>query len=83
MRLTCQGEGLSSPLAWSDVPTNAKSLGLIVDYADAPILACRTEMIWVLWVVYNIPSGAGGLAEGATGANNLPDAHSRAPMTGT
>jgi len=62
-RYTCEGKDLSPPLAWSGVPANAKSLALIVDDPDAPDPA-RPQMTWVHWVAYNIPPGAGALAEG-------------------
>jgi len=29
-KYTCEGEDISPPLAWTDVPPNAKSLALIV-----------------------------------------------------
>jgi Raf kinase inhibitor-like YbhB/YbcL family protein len=61
---TCQGSDLSPPLAWSGVPPAAKSLALIVDDPDAPDPAAP-KMTWVHWVLYNIPVGATGLAEGA------------------
>jgi Raf kinase inhibitor-like YbhB/YbcL family protein len=63
-KYTCEGEDLSPPLAWSDVPANAKSLALIVDDPDAPDPAAP-KMTWVHWVLYNIPASAAGLAEGA------------------
>jgi Raf kinase inhibitor-like YbhB/YbcL family protein len=66
-RHTCQGADVSPPLVWSDVPSNAKSLALIVDDPDAPDPAApRTT--WVHWVLYNIPRGISGLAEGGSGA---------------
>jgi Raf kinase inhibitor-like YbhB/YbcL family protein len=63
-KYTCEGEDLSPPLAWSDVPANAKSLALIVDDPDAPDPAAP-KMTWVHWMLYNIPVSAAGLAEGA------------------
>ena len=63
-KYTCEGEDLSPPLAWSDVPANAKSLALIVDDPDAPDPAAP-KMTWVHWVLYNIPASASSLAEGA------------------
>ncbi|SEK05516.1 YbhB/YbcL family Raf kinase inhibitor-like protein [Paraburkholderia diazotrophica] len=65
-RHTCQGGDLSPPLAWTGVPTNAKSLVLIVDDPDAPDPAAP-KTVWVHWVLYNIPPTSGGLAEGAAG----------------
>ncbi len=59
---TCEGDDVSPPLAWSGVPTGAKSLALIVDDPDAPDPAAP-QMTWVHWVLYNLPASNGGLAE--------------------
>ncbi|MCK9462716.1 MAG: YbhB/YbcL family Raf kinase inhibitor-like protein [Proteobacteria bacterium] len=61
---TCQGEDSSPPLAWSAVPAGAKSLALIVDDPDAPDPKAP-KMTWVHWVLYNLPTAASGLPEGA------------------
>lgn len=63
-RYTCQGEDVPVPLSWRGVPAEAKSLVLIVDDPDAPDPKAP-KMIWVHWLLYNIPPGAGGLEEGA------------------
>jgi hypothetical protein len=63
-RYTCQGEDISPPLAWTGVPSNAKSLALIVEDPDAPDPAAP-KMTWVHWVLYNIPVRAGSLPEAA------------------
>ncbi|WP_206996336.1 YbhB/YbcL family Raf kinase inhibitor-like protein [Trinickia mobilis] len=65
-RHTCQGADVSPPLAWSGVPANAKSLALIVDDPDAPDPAAP-KVVWVHWVLYNVPASASGLPEGAGG----------------
>ena len=54
-RHTCQGDDISPPLRWRDVPSGAKSLVLIVDDPDAP------KVTWVHWVLYNLPAETGGL----------------------
>src|SRR3990172_7211294 len=69
-RHTCQGEDLSVPLTWSEVPAGTKSLVLIVDDPDAPDPKAP-RMTWVHWVLYNIPPSATGLAE-AVKPNELP-----------
>jgi Raf kinase inhibitor-like YbhB/YbcL family protein len=62
-KYTCEGQDIPPPLEWSDVPSDAKSLVLIVDDPDAPDPAAP-RMTWVHWVLYNIPAGANALVEG-------------------
>jgi len=50
---TCEGDDLSPPLAWSDVPLGTKSLALIMDDPDAPDPA-KPQRVYAHWVVYNI-----------------------------
>ena len=69
-RHTCEGEDVSPPLAWSGVPKETISLALIVDDPDAPDPKAP-RMIWVHWVLYNIPPATSGLAAGAI-TTNLP-----------
>lgn len=64
---TCDGAGLSPPLAWSGIPAATRSLVLIVDDPDAPDPAApRTT--WVHWVLYNIPPDAVGLPQAVPAA---------------
>lgn len=67
---TCDGQNVSPALAWSGVPSEAKSLVLIVDDPDVPDPAAP-KMTWVHWMLYNIPVGATGLPEGVS-AKDLP-----------
>jgi Raf kinase inhibitor-like YbhB/YbcL family protein len=60
---TCDGDDLSPPLAWSDLPAGTQSLALIVDDPDAPDPRAP-KMTWVHWVLYNIPPAAAALKEG-------------------
>ncbi len=69
-RYTCDGEDVSPPLSWSGIPKGAKSLVLIVDDPDAPDPKAP-KMIWVHWVLYNIPPNATHFAEGVA-VRNLP-----------
>jgi Raf kinase inhibitor-like YbhB/YbcL family protein len=61
-RHTCQGEDISPPLAWSGVPSAARSLALIVDDPDAPDPAAP-KMVYVHWLLYNIPPSTVALPE--------------------
>ena len=60
---TCEGRDVSPPLAWTGVPTAAKSLVLIVDDPDAPDPRAP-KTTWVHWVLYNLPPASTGLTEG-------------------
>ena len=60
---TCDGKDISPALAWSGVPSGAKSLALIVDDPDAPDPAAP-QRTWVHWVLYNIPVTSNSLAQG-------------------
>lgn len=69
-KYTCEGQDISPPLKWEGVPDGTRSLALIMDDPDAPDPAAP-KMIYVHWVLYNLPPDAGGLPEGA-GSSNLP-----------
>ena len=60
---TCDGRDISPALNWSNVPSEAKSLVLIVDDPDAPDPAAP-QRTWVHWVLYNIPVTSESLAQG-------------------
>ena len=64
-RYTCEGEDLSPDLSWTGAPQNTKSFALIVDDPDAPDPAAP-KMVYVHWVLFNIPAGTTGLPENAT-----------------
>jgi Raf kinase inhibitor-like YbhB/YbcL family protein len=61
---TCEGKDLSPALEWTGVPPNAKSLALIVDDPDAPDPQAP-KMVYVHWVLYDLPPTSNGIAEGA------------------
>lgn len=61
VRYTCDGEDLSPPLRWEDVPAGTQSLVLIMDDPDAPMGT------WVHWVLYDLSPEMRDLVEGATG----------------
>jgi Raf kinase inhibitor-like YbhB/YbcL family protein len=67
---TCEGADISPALAWKEAPAGTKSLALIVDDPDAPDPKAP-KMTWVHWVLYNLPPGSSGLAEGIA-TKNLP-----------
>lgn len=56
---TCDGENMSPPLRWSQVPEGAQSLALIMDDPDAP------SGTFVHWVFFNLPPDVDMVSEGA------------------
>ena len=65
-RYTCDGEDVSPPLTWREVPEGTEAFLLIMDDPDAP------RGTWVHWVLFNVPATASDLAEGASGSGTLP-----------
>src|SRR4051812_4009309 len=59
---TCDGAGISPPLAWGAVPQGTRTLALIVDDPDAP------GGPWVHWVLYDLPPSTRALPQGAASA---------------
>ncbi len=58
---TCEGEDLIPPLEFSDLPTNTKSLAIIVDDPDAPMGT------FVHWVAWNFKPNISSIEEGTIG----------------
>ncbi len=58
-KYTCDGEDISPPLTFTDVPKEAKSLALIVDDPEAVI------GVFDHWIAWNLPSDTKELPEGA------------------
>ncbi len=58
VKYTCDGENISIPLRFSDIPEETESLALIMDDPDAP------SGVFVHWVIYNMPAGLSALPEG-------------------
>lgn len=62
-KYTCDGDDVSPALRWSGVPSNAKSLALIVDDPDAPDPKAP-KRVYAHWLLYDIPPTASELPEG-------------------
>ncbi|ACM18703.1 phosphatidylethanolamine-binding protein [Geotalea daltonii FRC-32] len=58
-RYTCNGNNISPPLRFENIPARAKSLALIVDDPDAP------AGTWTHWIVWNMSPRTRELAENA------------------
>jgi Raf kinase inhibitor-like YbhB/YbcL family protein len=57
LKYTCEGQNISPPLKFIEIPDNAKSLVLMVEDPDAQAKP------WVHWLVFNIPAGVSGFDE--------------------
>lgn len=62
VKYTCDGMDVSPPLLIENIPTDSKSLALIVDDPDAPMGT------WVHWVLWNINPTTGEIKE-----NTVPE----------
>ncbi len=61
-KYTCEGDDVSPPLRWRNVPSSAQSLVVVCLDPDAP-----TQEPWVHWLIYDIPTelnSIAGLREG-------------------
>jgi Raf kinase inhibitor-like YbhB/YbcL family protein len=64
-KYTCEGDDISPPLAFGDVPDGTKSLAFILDDPDAPDPKAP-KRVWTHWLLYNLPSDSKGLPEDAS-----------------
>ena len=62
---TCRGKDHSPPLKWSAVPSETKSLALIMDDPDAP------TGTWVHWVLYDLAASMTELPEGLSAREHI------------
>jgi Raf kinase inhibitor-like YbhB/YbcL family protein len=76
-RYACDGEDLSPPLRWANVPDEARSLALLVDDHDAP------SGVFTHWIAWGLDPAAGGLGEGEAapgeGRNDFGEVGYRGP----
>jgi len=66
-KYSCDGEGVSPPLAFSNVPPNTQSLALIVEDPDIPE-QFKSQVpggVFDHWVLWDIAPDSKGFAEGA------------------
>jgi Raf kinase inhibitor-like YbhB/YbcL family protein len=63
LRYTADGEGLSPPIQWHNVPAATRSVALVIEDADSP-----TPRPLVHAIVWNLPGEDGVLGEGVLNA---------------
>jgi Raf kinase inhibitor-like YbhB/YbcL family protein len=61
VQYTCDGDNISPPLTWSDVPDGTVELVLIFEDPDGPGSMGNTQVYWVL---FGLDPAAGGIEEG-------------------
>ncbi len=64
---TCDGDNVSPPLEWSDIPAGASSLALVAEDHDAP------GGTFTHWVLFNIPVNVRQLPEDVRHDETLPN----------
>lgn len=63
LNYTCDGEDKIPPLTFADIPSEAKSLALIMDDPDVPT-SVRPDGVWDHWIAWNIPPTTAQITEG-------------------
>jgi Raf kinase inhibitor-like YbhB/YbcL family protein len=66
-KYTCDGDDISPPIEWSDLPAGTQSVALVCDDPDAP------RGTFVHWVLFNVPSNVTRLPEHVATTRELPD----------
>lgn len=66
-KYTCDGDNISPPLSWENIPEAAKSLALIVEDPDAP------GGVFTHWVLYDLPANIQNLPEAVPTDERLSD----------
>jgi Raf kinase inhibitor-like YbhB/YbcL family protein len=65
IRYTCDGEDISPPLLFFDIPDETRSFAIMVDDPDAP------SGVFTHWIIYDIPGNFEGLPEDVPPASEL------------
>lgn len=65
-RYTCDGDNISPPLTFINIPEGTQSLVLVVEDPDVP-KSIRADGMFDHWLLWNIPPDVGVLAEGDAG----------------
>lgn len=84
VKYSCDGENVSPPLSFADVPEQAESLVLIMDDPDIPGFVKEKMGIDVFdhWVVFNIPPSTIVVEEGGVPGKQGKNSRGEAKYTG-
>src|SRR4051794_18221924 len=63
-RYSGEGDDVSPPLEWSDVPNGTQEFALICEDPDAPVTRGQDHPFFVHWVAYHISPSVTALPEG-------------------
>ena len=74
---TADGENVSPPLAWKDLPEEAAAIALLCEDPDAP------KGMFVHWVIFNVDPKSGGLPRAVPKTDTLPDGAAQARTAST
>ena len=66
-KYTCDGENTNPPLLFQNIPTDTRSLVLIMTDPDVPT-EIRSDRNWNHWIVFNIPPDVTSIKE-----NSIPE----------
>lgn len=81
---TGEGEDLSPPLTWTNIPDGTHSFAIVCHDPDAPLVSPNGTYGFVHWVLYNLPATTTSLTEGTTagtkGKNNFGQIGYGGPM---
>ncbi|RUR40942.1 YbhB/YbcL family Raf kinase inhibitor-like protein [Vreelandella populi] len=82
-RYTGEGDDVSPPLAWHNVPEGTKGFAVICHDPDAPLVKDGSYG-FIHWTLYNLPGDIGGLDEntpmGTSGLNDFDKPGYGGPM---
>lgn len=78
-KYSCDGEGLSPPLAISGAPAGTRAVALLVNDPDAPVPVAGVAKNFTHWIAWNAPAHAtfpeggapAGTVQGTNSANGL------------
>lgn len=72
-KYTGEGDDLSPPLHWRDIPPRTRSLAIACHDPDAPRVSANGTYGFVHWSLYNLPPSSTGVPEAVSGYSSGPN----------